>query len=162
MESLTLREEELLSIYEDLLSMPAVEEPVADPETTRRLEAEEDMHLVVAAAERLLIVHETPIEETESTLSDTLRQLRPQAAAVAHLPPEPETEAPSASEPAYRRVIWHLKTFAARLEQVRASLPNKEHISEDAPIFPVSVLSRREWEALARVSVSDMLLFAIS
>ncbi|KAF8627602.1 hypothetical protein AX17_006173 [Amanita inopinata Kibby_2008] len=143
-------EEDLMTLYEDLLAIPAERsEPDAepDPQAQKIAQAEQDLSVINAVEQRLLGSFPPPMDDSEEQLTTAESPSRRE-------PVTKESDEPI-SQP-YLRVLSHLQSIATRLQAVQDSIaPPTESASQHfipfQQFFPISVISTKECEALIRV-----------
>ncbi|KAF9494640.1 hypothetical protein BDN71DRAFT_1563275 [Pleurotus eryngii] len=130
-------EEQLVSIYEDLLSIPTEETPT--PQSTSR---EQDLNAVNAVDLRLL--ESDPDSQPTHNHSSLLNVLQLSRSPIS-LPDKQTKYGPSADP--YKRVLWRIEALLQRLEAAQA------RAGTHPPAVSLGVLTGTEGEALVRVCV---------
>jgi hypothetical protein len=130
LESPSYSEQDLLLLYEDLLTFPETDSQ-PDPADEKLAQFEHDLSTVHAADQRLYVVQDGTAHSTHSDPQRLESSVQP-----------------------YRRVLDRAHDIISRVEAVRSSLA--DGTVRDS--VPISVLSLTEYESLVRVCVRQLLL----
>jgi hypothetical protein len=145
----TFSEEQLLSIYEELLSLPdgVKEHERTDTRSEAQIQEGVDVALIETVDQRLRL--DTSLRSTSLTQGGLAERILGDKRPVLHLSELPPVNV-DLSAPAYQRVLAHVEMVTQRLEQARVFAPKE---GDSKVEIPVAILSAPEWQALVRVCV---------
>ena len=144
-----LSEDDLVSIYEDLLALPTPNDTRESPPQTQQSQAEADHAMMLAVEQRLFNdVPESALSIT--SLTSTLRSLRAQASSSSNIASN-ETGHYEGQQhgKSHQTVVIRLKSIVEKLDAVRATVDSGTMQGN----LPISLLSIQEWQSLIRTCV---------
>ena len=148
-----LSEDDLVSIYEDLLAPTTPNDTQESPPQTQQSQAEADHAMMLAVEQRLFNdVPELALSIT-SPLTSTLRSLRAQASPSSNIASNEQAETGhyegQQHGKSHQTILIRLKSIVEKLDAVRATVDSGTMQDN----LPISLLSIQEWQSLIRTCV---------